>query len=358
MRQNIRFAACGDLLMTSEDGINPGRGFESISKEILDIFKSCDIVFANLECTLRGKEKISTEPRVISTRKQVASLGRGFVNIVSLANNHSFDCLEDGFSSVKKELSELGISFGGAGFNLEEAVKPVIMVKKGVVFAFLFFAHESTGTGFFAGEKSFGSADFDVERICSQIGELKKKADHVIVSPHWGYERFEIPEPGQMESARKFIDAGASMVIGHHPHVIQGMENYKEGVIAYSLGNFFSSRVFWENGDFLDWNRFERTGTILLGEINKDSIVDITRIPIFDDGSKIEIDSSEFALNSIKRVDSKIKKGVGDSQFAMEKLRRNVLRPVLAKMNFQDLKKIRPYHFKKFAELLLREKRS
>ena len=167
-------------------------------------------------------------------------------------------------------------------------------------------------------------------------------------------ERFKIPSPDQIMAARLFIDSGASMVIGHHPHVIQGMEKYNGGVIAYSLGNFFSSDVYWDNGDFLTWNRFERTGTILLGEIDKNSIIGITRIPVFDDGEKIEIDSSKYGLKAIEKVDLKLKKGVGKLEFTAEKLRVNVLRPVINKMNYNDLKKIRPYHFKKLAELLLK----
>ena len=71
-------------------------------------------------------------------------------------------------------------------------------------------------------------------------------------------ERFRIPSPAQMDQARAFADAGASLVLGHHPHVVQGMEMVGNVPVVYSLGNFMSSHVYWDSGDYLNWNRFER----------------------------------------------------------------------------------------------------
>ena len=96
--KRIRFAAVGDLLLTAgpDDTISE-RGLEALSDGVLELFASCDIVFANIECTLAGCKTVPTEPRVVSTEKQIKSLRNTGINVVTLGNNHMFDCLDEGF---------------------------------------------------------------------------------------------------------------------------------------------------------------------------------------------------------------------------------------------------------------------
>ncbi len=91
---------------------------------------------------------------------------------------------------------------------------------------------------FFAGAGTAGTAPGYSRHFTADIKQAKKNADCVIVSFHWGEEGLEKPKPYQITTAHKAIDAGADIIIGHHPHVLQGVERYKDGVIFYSLGNF------------------------------------------------------------------------------------------------------------------------
>ena len=97
----IRLAAIGDLLLTTRpEDKAPGRGLEALSDDLRKLFASCDIVLANLECTLAGAEKIDTEPRVFSSEAQLLGLAAAGINVVSLANNHAFDGGDEGFKRV------------------------------------------------------------------------------------------------------------------------------------------------------------------------------------------------------------------------------------------------------------------
>ena len=117
-KQNIRLAAVGDLLLTTpyRDSV-PGRGLEALSAEILELFSSCDIVFANLECTLTGKKHVPTEPRVFTTAEQLQSLSTAGINLVTLSNNHAFDAFDEGLEKTTKKLDKLGIISFGAGHS-------------------------------------------------------------------------------------------------------------------------------------------------------------------------------------------------------------------------------------------------
>ena len=128
----IRFAAVGDLLFTVKPGGNPERGLEVLSQEIIELFETCDIVFANLESTLSGAETISTEPRIVSSEKQILSLENAGINAVTLGNNHAFDCFEEGFYKVSGFLDKMKIPWCGAGLNIKEASRPLFMQFNGI----------------------------------------------------------------------------------------------------------------------------------------------------------------------------------------------------------------------------------
>jgi poly-gamma-glutamate capsule biosynthesis protein CapA/YwtB (metallophosphatase superfamily) len=243
------------------------------------LFASCDIVLANLECTLPGKEVIATEPRVFTNHVQVAGLAETGINVVSLANNHAFDAGNEGFGKLTALLDGNNIRWFGAGLTLSDAIRPCILEINGIRIAIFGAVDASSGIKRFAGSASSGVPPLDCENLCKKIRDLSGAVDHIFISPHWGHERFRFPSPGQIKQAHAFIDAGASMVLGHHPHVIQGMEIYRKKPIVYSLGNFFVNHVYWDNGDYLTFNRFERTGCILLAEVKKMKLSMCNRSP-------------------------------------------------------------------------------
>jgi poly-gamma-glutamate synthesis protein (capsule biosynthesis protein) len=336
--KRVKFAAVGDLLFATDYKTGNGRGLESVSDEILNIFRSSDIVLANLECTLKGKTMVESEPRVIACDSQINSLLDVGINVVSLANNHAFDCHEEGFKKLKNKLIDFNIEFSGAGLDENEAFKEIIITENGIKIGFLFCADKSTGADKFLNE-TFCVSLFDEERICEKISEMKKKADHVIFYPHWGMERFRIPSPEQRKQAKVFIDAGASIILGHHPHVLQGAEFYKGAPVFYSLGNFISNHVFWESGDFLSWNRYERTGAIVTAEILENGIENIKIIPVFDNGEKINIDSSDYSVSLFKELNKMISSGISKTKFKKEEYYVRYMIPLIKKIKSGEIKK-------------------
>ncbi len=353
--RRIRFAAVGDLLFTSRPGCtNSGRGLESLAEDIQELFASCDIVFANLEATLPGPKTVTTEPRLVSSEEQVRSLHEAGVNVVTLGNNHAFDCFDEGFHSLRDLLDDLGITWFGAGNNVAEALRPAILNVSGIKLAFLGVVDKSSAPSHFAGESNKGVAPIDTEKICRIIENLRGQVNHIIVSPHWGEERFRIPSPEQIRQAQAFVDAGASMVLGHHPHVLQGVEMYHGAPIAYSLGNFLANNVYWENGEFLNWDRPGRTGCIFIADIHSTGVNQWQQVPTFDDGRTVRLDTSRWGRRCLKKLDAMLTAGVTTEAYRREAFHVQTIWPVLSHLRWSELRRIRPRHFRKALRMLLR----
>jgi poly-gamma-glutamate synthesis protein (capsule biosynthesis protein) len=310
------------------------------------------VVFANLECTLPGKDRILTEPLVLSSEQQVKSLVDSGINIVSLGNNHTFDCLDQGFLALSTMLEDMGIEWCGAGMNLEEALRVPVIEVLGVKIAFVCVVDPSSGPYRFAEEDTSGVAPLKPEIICDIIKATKEKVDHIIISPHWGMERFRIPSIIQTEQARAFVDAGASMVLGHHPHVLQGMEFYRDLPIVYSLGNFIANNVYWNSGDFLTWSRFERTGCIFVAQLDSDRVHSVRQIPVIDYGTIVSIDKTGWGQNCVNRVNRLLEKGVTQRRYNREAFLVSTIKPILSRFKWAKLKQTRPRHFKKLFQLI------
>ncbi|HYW80741.1 MAG TPA: CapA family protein, partial [Thermoguttaceae bacterium] len=241
----VRFAAVGDLLLTpGPASARYDRDPALVSPRVRELFAQSDLVFGNLECTLAGDgHTVPTEPRVVATDELVRAVGAVGCDVVTLANNHMFDCLEGGFQNLRSLLDESGLPHFGAGMNIEEAEAPAILEINGVRLAFLGAVDRRSGPYRFAAVDQWGVAPLDIDRLTRQIGELRSHVDHVLVSLHWGEERFLIPSPVQIDQAHALVDAGASIVLGHHPHVLQGLELRGPTPIIYSLGNFLADDV-------------------------------------------------------------------------------------------------------------------
>lgn len=158
------------------------------------------------------------------------------VTLVTSANNHIFDYGYEGIDDTMHYLDSLGIPFVGIGKNLAEARKPVILERKGKILGFL--GYFGGGGEFAAGKNAPGYAPRITRYVVEDVERLRSQVDLVVVNFHWGTERASVPEDWQVRLARRTIDAGADVIIGHHPHVLQGVERYKGKIIAYSLGNF------------------------------------------------------------------------------------------------------------------------
>lgn len=216
-------------------------------RRVQSIIGSANIAMANLEApfTLTGDPFEKKYTFRVPPKYGVALVDAGF-DLVTLANNHILDFGQEGLFSTLKVLDSLGIEHCGAGRNLEEAEKGVIIKTEGWQIGFLAFSL-TYPSEFWATSKGCGTAYPEEERSLKTIQSLKKLTDIVIVSFHWGGENLTNPKPYQRFWSHRSIENGASLVIGHHPHVLQGIERYREGLIFYSLGNFvfgsYSSKV-------------------------------------------------------------------------------------------------------------------
>ncbi|HEY5683473.1 MAG TPA: CapA family protein [Sulfuricaulis sp.] len=239
--KEIRIAAVGDIMLggTAAPELR-NFGYDYPFEQTQGILKQAQIVFGNLEGPLTDAGAPATNKQYVfrSPPEKVApALARAGFNVVSLANNHTLDYGPEGLADTRAALDRAGIGYVGAGRNLAEARRPLYMVVDGVTIAFLAYSL-TFPEEFWAGPDSPGTA-FGHERfVRADVKAAREKADIVVVSFHWGQEGKTELRDYQVQLGHAAIEAGASAVLGHHPHILQGVERYQHGVILYSLGNF------------------------------------------------------------------------------------------------------------------------
>lgn len=348
--KGIRLSAVGDLLLAAGSaGTDPPREAATIFADVRPLFRETNLVVGNLECTLPGGgSTVPTEPRVVATEDLVRAVAAAGVTTVSLANNHMFDCLAEGFHRLRRLLDELGITYFGAGDNLREAAAPAIVQVRGMRVGFLGAADPRTGPSGFAEPGVPGVAPLRMANLIDDIRRLRAKVDHVIVSLHWGEERLSIPSPAQVEQAHALADAGASLILGHHPHVLQGLEVYRGVPIIYSLGNFVACDVPFSDGDRLAWNRTERTGCVLQVDLGPDSTQCVGQIATYDDGVRVGPDTSGFGDRRIARANWALARGVTAARYRREYFWVKAVLPILAHLKWSELKGLRPGRLLRF----------
>jgi poly-gamma-glutamate synthesis protein (capsule biosynthesis protein) len=243
-QEKVTFCAVGDVML--DRGVRSQieqNGSDYPFKETAEFIKTHDLAFCNLECAISARG--TRLPKAFAFRGDtsfVDALRRSGLNTFCLANNHTLDYGREAFMDTRDVLERNGFHVVGAGKNQEEASKATVVKAKGRTFAFL-ASVDIPLDGIAYSEGLPGPAQTDIKRIVEEIRRVRKEADFVIVSFHWGAELSPLPSERQKEYAHRIIDEGADLVIGHHTHAIQSIENYKGKFIVYSLGNFvFDSR--------------------------------------------------------------------------------------------------------------------
>ena len=210
------------------------------------------LVFGNLEGPITRQPTLRYKPKWMKfyfkspINEAVAALKLGGFRVMSVANNHSMDCGTKGLRESLRALDSGDIQAVGAGMNEAQARRPVTVksCQGGEVTFLAFCAVGPPGT--FATKKKAGAAKADETVILKAVKAALKPGVPVVVSLHWGIEQQKdlpvvdpLPEQGVL--ARRIIDAGAVLVLGHHPHVVNRFEEHGKGLIVYSLGNFLFS---------------------------------------------------------------------------------------------------------------------
>ncbi|MEG4393247.1 CapA family protein [Microcoleus sp. BROC3] len=203
----------------------------------MDEYRQADVAMVNLENPLTrstlgsGKKQLNFK----ADPESVKVLTAGGVDIVNLANNHAMDYEEPGLVETINTLNNAGIQHLGAGRNIKEARRPDIIEVKGHRIAYLGYYDTDLHA---ADQGKAGTNPRRNNRVAEDIRALRGQVDWIIVNYHWGVELADYPGDWQIDLARFTIDQGADLVVGHHPHVLQGAEIYKGRPIVYSLGNF------------------------------------------------------------------------------------------------------------------------
>lgn len=193
--------------------------FSYIFKNVYSIFSADDVTIANLETTFTdSNDKEEKQFNFKAPSEYAKSLTLGSIEGVNLSNNHIYDYKQKGFQDTKLALESENINYFGEGSKWITKIKDQS-------FGFLGYMGWSTDQKF-------------LNKLKGDILDLKKTNSIIVINFHWGSERQYYPLAAQKTLAHFAIDNGADIILGHHPHVIQGIEQYKNRIIAYSLGNF------------------------------------------------------------------------------------------------------------------------
>jgi len=206
-------------------------------RKIAPLTAAADITFVNLETPFSDKGPYHEDGLIFhAAPEMIAALNLGGVTIASTANNHSRDCADHGVEYTIAWLRSHGICPVGSSQSATETHRGVVIASKGIRFGFLAYTYDQNNGNWKDIDERIAVADPEV--MAQDVRSLEKRADIVIVSMHHGIEYMPKPSKEQIAFAHAAIDAGADLVIGHHPHVVQAAESYRGRQIFYSLGNF------------------------------------------------------------------------------------------------------------------------
>jgi len=241
-------------------------------QSISELTQKADLFVINLESpfTINGNYNVNTgsfsfnaDPRSLEALKVSG------VDIAGLANNHTINQGVKGIKDTKQLLNESGIEVVGAGLDEAQARQPIIKEINGVKFGFLAYAYPDDYS--LATIDSAGLAGMDLEKMKRDVKQLKTQVDLVVVLMHAGYEYTNKPNAQQKTFAHSAIDAGADLIIGHHPHWVQTTEIYQQKPILYSLGNLVFDQM---------WSQETRQGALAEITLIDKTIETIKIIPI------------------------------------------------------------------------------
>ena len=234
--QAVNLLFGGDVTLTNSYSDKVGRDHQWSFAQLPEL-READISMVNLEAPFTQKNQILPGKKFNfkAPIENVQVLQNGGIDIVNLANNHAMDYQGAGLSDTLATLDKAGIQSVGAGADITKARRPIVMEVKGQKVAYLGYydadLHAATAT-------TPGTNPRHNDRVAADIKALRSQVDWIVVNYHWGEELAKYPGDWQIDLARFTVDQGADLVVGHHPHVLQGAEVYKGRPIVYSLGNF------------------------------------------------------------------------------------------------------------------------
>lgn len=233
----------GDILLSSYVLNNyENSGIDGVvSEELLREMQNADLTMVNEEFpfSARGTQAQDKQFTFRVDPSYVKILQEMGIDVVTLANNHALDYGTEALTDTFQTLDGAGIAYVGAGDSKERAAEAYITELGGKTFGFLAASRVIPEVSWNIDNQQPGMlCTYDSTALCEAIKKAKENCDYVAVYVHWGIERENMPQDYQRQLGKAYIDAGADIVIGSHPHVLQGIEYYNGKPIVYSLGNY------------------------------------------------------------------------------------------------------------------------
>jgi len=352
----VRIAALGDLMLAGEwtEHHSVGR-LEAALGDLAFLRNDVDLLFANLEVTLLGSDgEIEKQPRLVSTPEVIDEALRILaVDLLNLSNNHAFDCFDSGFQTVCDLLQSRKLGFLGAGPDESSASRPLVLERNGIRLGWLAYTALDTVPSHVASVDSYGVNAFSFERALSDIEILRPEVHHVLVSVHWGVEFSNLPSPNQVRQARRMIEAGATAILGHHAHVVQGVEGYRNGVIVYNLGNAATTDLEIDGKLAIRQTDRSRSSFVVELSLSKSKLLGFeTRAFRFTNGRVTLGDA--VAQRYLDGANAAIVDGVSEAQWRRRRLIEDVLLRSARKLNPRVIRSVRPTHVAKVFRNLAR----
>jgi poly-gamma-glutamate synthesis protein (capsule biosynthesis protein) len=273
----VRFQAVGDIAF-GDHPLCAGFGTHSraatrpptfVFEHVAGEFSRADLLFGNLECTLSqsGLQRLSYgSMQMRGHPAYVEGLRAAGFDVLNHANNHSMQHGPTPFRETVAMVAAAGIAVCGVR-AAHGGAEPVVIEKNGLRVAFL--GYSLRPRQYFTETPLY--AEGDRPRILEDVRGARVRSDVVVVSFHWGDEFIDRPSPSEIALARETIDAGANLIVGHHPHVLRGVERYGRGYIVYSLGNFVCDML---------WDEPVRETAILECRLGPEGVSELRLIPV------------------------------------------------------------------------------
>jgi poly-gamma-glutamate synthesis protein (capsule biosynthesis protein) len=262
----VSFAVAGDVIpheavrSAASAAGDSEAGWGALFADVADVFHHADFGFVNLETPVAPEHSHGTKAFLFDAPVAlIDALKASGVKIVSSANNHMMDQGAAGFAETREHLKAAGLLFAGTGDTAQQSWQPVVVEANGIKVGWLGMTRWLNGNrnpekddqphvNFFPYPHEAGGAPgMDEAGVLDAIRQARLKCDLLVVSIHWGVEYAPAPLPEDVVTAHKMLEAGASVIVGHHPHVLQPVETYQTSdgrntIIFYSLGNFLSNQ--------------------------------------------------------------------------------------------------------------------
>lgn len=287
--------------------VYPGTGSPvRIDPEVRRHLTGVDLLVANLEGPLTDStgDPAAKGVHLRSAPDRTAQLVEMGIGIAVLANNHMFDYAHQGWADTVESLDAAGIDHLGAGADLTAATRPLVRRVDGLTIGFLAYSAREIET-VCATEDAPGCAPLELDLIRDGLESLQRDVEVTVLFLHWGLMGYELPTPDQERLGRTLLDLGPTLVVGCHPHVVQGVVSRGSQLLAHSLGDFAFQNVT-ADGRAVDQHRVRQTGMLLTVDVGREGVRSHEVLLTRQQGLDVALETSSSRERAVGRASARI----------------------------------------------------